>query len=170
MAGIAMLACVVPASAQNISCAVVGAVQGPFQTNHGVGGDTKQIPVLFLTEEISVPIDPATGAPTGRRLHSPLTIIKNLDPSSIQFFQAAATSETLESVTCTLYRGRGDGATRAYFKIVLTNAVIVVYKDAGDGVNGDAHGDEHERISFTYQRIALSDLESNTTALDNWAL
>jgi hypothetical protein len=35
-------------------------------------------------------------------------------------------------------------------------------------VNGPATGDERERISLTYQRIELTDLDSNTTAEDEW--
>jgi len=45
---------------------------------------------------------------------------------------------------------------------------IVDYKDAGDGVNGTAAGDERERISMTYQKIELTDLDSNKTAQDDW--
>jgi type VI secretion system Hcp family effector len=74
----------------------------------------------------------------------------------------------VRSVTCTLYRNAGDGVTRAYYKIALTNATIVEIKDSGDGANGAAHGHEHEHVSFVYQRIELTDLDSNTVALDDW--
>ncbi len=70
-------------------------------------------------------------------------------------------------MTCTLYR-TALGGTRAYYKIALTNASVVQIKDSGDGVNGTAQGDERERISFTYQKIELTDLDSNTTATDDW--
>jgi hypothetical protein len=30
------------------------------------------------------------------------------------------------------------------------------------------YGDEHEHVSFVYQRIELTDLDSNTVALDDW--
>jgi len=80
------------------------------------------------------------------------------------------TNETLRSVTCTLYRNNaGDGAVRAYYRITLTNATIVELKDSGDGVNGAAQRDEREHISFAYQKIELTDLDSNTAAIDDWA-
>jgi type VI protein secretion system component Hcp len=47
---------------------------------------------------------------------------------------------------------------------------VVKIKDSGDGVNGAAQGDERERISFTYQKIELTDLDSNTYAFDDWAI
>lgn len=169
LAGFAMLGTTAPASAQEIFCTVVGQKQKTFQTDRG-GKTASQIPVLFLTEEVTIPIDPATGQPTGRRMHKPLTLIKELDASSIHFFEAAVTNETLTSVTCTFYRAfHSEGAgMRAYFKIALTNAHIVDYKDAGDGVNGTAPRDERESISLTYQRIELTDLDSNGTATDDW--
>ena len=58
--------------------------------------------------------------------------------------------------------------TRAYYKIALTNAVVVEIKDSGDGVNGAAQGDERERISFSYQKIELTDLDSSVSAIDDW--
>ena len=169
LAGSTMLALsAAPASAQEIFCTVKGAQQGTFQDGSG----KTQIPVLFLTEEVTVPIDAATGLPTGRRVHKPLTIVKELDAASIQFFQAAVTNETLSKVSCTFYRafrnGTGSNGGRAYFKIELTNANIVTYKDAGDGINGEAQGDQRERISLTYQRIELTDLDSKMTAVDDW--
>lgn len=170
LAGFAVLANTAPASAQEIFCTVVGAKQGTFQGDRTAGKAASQIPVLSLTQEITRPFDAATGLGTGMRSHKPLTIVKELDASSPQFFVAAVTNETLRSVTCTFYRAfrGGTGETRAYFRIVLTNAAVVDYKDAGDGINGSATGDERERISLTYQRIELTDLDSNTTAEDNW--
>jgi type VI protein secretion system component Hcp len=35
-------------------------------------------------------------------------------------------------------------------------------------VNGAAQGDERERISFVYQKIDLTDLDSTTSAADDW--
>lgn len=168
LTGLMMLAVALPASAANIYCTVVGATQGKLQGDPGIHGDTTQIPVYALTEELTVPFNAASGQASGKRQYSPVTIVKELDKSSPQFFAAAVTNETLRSVTCTLYRSTGNGATHAYYKIALTNAIIVEIKDSGDGVNGTAQGDERERISFTYQKIEFTDLDSNTTAVDDW--
>jgi type VI secretion system secreted protein Hcp len=168
VAGLMMLALVVPASAGNIFCTVVGAKQGKFQGDPAARGVASQIAVYTLTEELKVPFDASSGQNTGRRQPSPVTIIKELDQSSPQFFLAAVSNETLRSVTCTLYR-TAVGVPRPYYKIVLTNATVVEIKDSGDGVNGAAQGDERERISFVYQKIELTDLDSNISAFDDWA-
>ena len=177
VAGLTTLALAVPASAEHIYCTFVGAKQGKFHGDHGLNGDPTQIPVFALTQEVTVPIDTASGAVSGKRQHAPLTIVKPLDRSSPQFFAAAVTNETLSSVTCLLYRDVERGAApTAYFKFVLTSAVITDVKDAGDGANaGDERGDrgsdrgtERERISFAYRRIEVTDLDSGTTAVDDW--
>jgi type VI secretion system secreted protein Hcp len=165
-AAIILFANALPASADNIYCVVMGAQQGTFHTDP-VGPKSTQIPVLFLTQGISTPYSSASGQATGKQSHSPLTITKALDASSVQFFVAAVTNERLQSVKCSFYRQSNEGL-RPYFQITLTNAVIVEYKNSGDGVNGDTHSDEHERISFTYQKIALTDLDSGMSATDDW--
>jgi type VI secretion system secreted protein Hcp len=167
LAGLLLTAAALPASAANIYCTVVGAKQGTFQGDPVARGES-QIAVYTLTAEVKVPFDAASGQPTGKRQHSPIIIVKELDKSSPQFFNAAVTNELLRSVTCTLYRSSGTGAARAYYKIALTNASIVEVKDSGDGVNGAAQGDEHEHISFSYQKIELTDLDSGTTTVDDW--
>jgi type VI secretion system secreted protein Hcp len=170
MTGLAMLGLAVPASAEHIYCTFVGAKQGKFHGDHGLNGDPTQIPAFALTQEVTVPLDTATGGVSGKRQHTPLTIIKPLDRSSPQFFAAAVTNETLSSVTCMLYRDVERGAQpSAYFKFVLTGATIVDVKDAGDGANGgDERGSERERISFAYRKIEVTDLDSGTTAIDDW--
>jgi type VI secretion system secreted protein Hcp len=170
LAGFAVLANAAPASAQEIFCTVVGVKQGTFQGDRIGGRAASQIPVLSLTEEITRPFDAATGLAAGMRTHKPLIIVKELDASSPQFFLATVTGETLRSVTCTFYRAfrSGTGETHPYFRITLTNAIVVDYKDAGDGINGAATGDERERISLTYQRIELTDLDTSTVAEDVW--
>jgi type VI secretion system secreted protein Hcp len=176
-AALIMLTVALPASATDISCTVVGMVQGPFQGDPTTHGNNSQIAVYALTQELKVPFDAATGHSSGQRQHSPIVIVKELDKSSPQFFTAAATNETLKTVTCNLYRtgtgsgfgGGGGGVTRAYYRITLTNATVVEIKDSGDGVNGAAQGDERERISLTYQKIVLTDLDSNTSATDDWS-
>jgi type VI secretion system Hcp family effector len=168
IAGLVLLALALPASATNIYCTVVGAKQGTFQGDTALHGDATTIAVYALTQELKVPVDAASGLGAGKLQHSPVTIVKELDKSSTQFFIAAVSNETLRSVTCTFYRTTNEGMVRPYYKIALTNAAVVEFKDSGDGVNGTAQADEHEHISLTYQKITLTDIDSGTTATDDW--
>ena len=170
LAGSVLLAMAFPAFAGNIYCTVVGVKQGKFRTDASLRGVSAGIAVYALTEDIKVPFDASSGLGSGRPQNSPVTIVKELDASSPQFFEAAVTDERLTSVACTFYRTTGGEPMRAYYRITLTNASVVEVKDSGDGVNGSAPGDELERISFTYQKIEVQDLDSNTVVIDDWTL
>ena len=155
--------------AGNIYCTVVGAKQGKFPAD-ALRGVPAGIAVYALTEDIKVPYYASSGQSSARPQNSPVTIVKELDASSPLFFEAAVTNERLTSVACTFYRTTGGEPMHAYYRITLTNASVVQVKDSGDGVNGSAPGDELERISFTYQKIEVQDLDSNTIVIDDWAL
>lgn len=170
LAASVLLTMAFPAFAGNIYCTVVGAKQGKFQSDASLRSASAGIAVYALTEDVKVPFDASSGQGSGRAQNSPVTIVKELDASSPQFFEAAVTNERLTSVACTFYRTTGGEPMRAYYKITLTNASVVEVKDSGDGVNGSAPGDELERISFTYQKIEVQDLGSNTIAIDDWAI
>jgi type VI secretion system secreted protein Hcp len=171
VAGLAMLALARPASAENIYCTIVAANQGTVQSDRGPAGNTKSIPVLAFMQEVTVPYDQTgSGLGAGKVTHSPVTIVKEIDGASPQLFAAAVTNEILRSVTCTFYRQTAQSANHAYFKITLTNAAIVDYKDAGNGATGTALGDDRETIKFTYQKIAIEDLDTNTSATDDWSV
>lgn len=170
IAGSILLTTALPAFAGNIYCTVVGAKQGKFQADAALHAVSAGIAVYALTEDIKVPYDTSSGQSSARAQNSPVTIVKELDASSPQFFEAAITNERLTSVACTFYRTTGGEPMHAYYRITLTNASVVQVKDSGDGVNGSAPGDELERISFTYQKIEVQDLDSNTAVVDDWAL
>jgi type VI secretion system Hcp family effector len=170
LAGSILVTMAFPVFAGNIYCTVVGAKQGKFQTDAALHGAPAGIAVYALSEDIKVPYDTSTGLGTAKAQNSPVTIVKELDASSPQFLEAAVTNERLTSVACTFYRAAGGEPMHAYYRITLTNASVVEVKDSGDGINGSAPGDELERISFTYQKIEMQDLDSNTAVLDDWSL
>jgi type VI secretion system secreted protein Hcp len=166
-AALLMLLTAQQARAEHIYCSITGQRQGAIHGDRGLGGDAAQIPVRTLTEEIASPRDAATGQATGKRQHMPVTLVKSLDSASPQLFMAAVTNEILSSVRCTFYRDRGVGGVASpYFRLVLTNAGIADLKMAGDGAT---NGNELESVALTYQRIELTDLDTNTSALDDWA-
>ena len=169
LAGSILFTMAFPAFAGNIYCTIVAAKQGKI-TGEPVRGVPAGIAVYALTEEIKVPYDASSGQGSARPQNSPVTIVKELDASSPQLFEAAVTNERLTSVACTFYRPTAGEGMHAYYRITLTNASVVQVKDSGDGVNGSAPGDELERVSFTYQKIELQDLDSNTSVIDDWTL
>jgi len=183
LAGASLLIAAAPAAhAENIYCSFTGQKQGPIKGDRGLNGDATQIPVQALGQSIVSPRDPVSGLPTGRRQYQPLQLQKMLDAASPMLFNALATNENLTSVVCTFYRrspasaaSQGSGVAmqtslKAYFRIKLTNANLAGLELTGTGTTAGAvfTGNEFEKITMTFQKIELTDLDSGTSASDDW--
>jgi type VI secretion system secreted protein Hcp len=98
----------------------------------------------------------AAAMPAGRRMHSTITITKEIDKASPNLFQALSTNEVLSDVEITFTGGAGGAKTAQ--RIVLTNATIVSDRKAGG----------NEQITFDYQSIEVTWTDGGKTASDDW--
>ena len=111
------------------------------------------IAVTAISHEILSPRDPASGLPTGKRQHQPITITKETDAATPLLLNALVTNENLTSVLIGLLQ---NGQTVETIK--LTNASISDYQEHGD----------NETWSFTYQKIEWTWTDGGITAEDDW--
>jgi type VI secretion system Hcp family effector len=98
----------------------------------------------------------ATGMTAGRRMHSTITITKEIDAASPKFATALVSNETLKTVAIIFVGGSGD--TKTAQKIVLTNATILSVRKSG----------RNEQITFDYQAIEVTYAKGGKTATDDW--
>jgi type VI secretion system Hcp family effector len=96
------------------------------------------------------------GMAAGKRMHSTITITKEIDKASPLLLSASTAHQTLRSVTISA-QGAAGGAKTAQ-KIVLTNATIVSDRKTG----------ATEQITFDYQSIEVTYTGGNKTATDDW--
>jgi type VI secretion system secreted protein Hcp len=149
--------------------AVKGKKQGQF---HGESTNPKQtslIPIVAFQNQVSFSTDPATGAPTSKSLHTPIVITKQWGAASPQFFEALVTQETLSTVSFTFDSPTSKGVEQTFFTIALTNALVCgirQYVGSAPGLSDPANA--LEDISFTYQKIEITDTIAKTSAVDNW--
>ena len=134
-----------PSSAMTIS--VTGQKQGPF--NPG-----KAINVLAVSHEIVSPRDAASGLPTGRRQHKPISVTMQWGSTTPKFIAALVTNENLTSVLIGLLRNGIQVAT-----IQLTNANVSRYVENG----------QTDTVEFTYQKIEWTWVDGGISAVDDWA-
>jgi type VI secretion system secreted protein Hcp len=71
------------------------------------------------------PRDPASGLPTGKRMHKPVTVTHELGGSSPQFLNALSTNEPIDSVVINFYRTDCNGQDFNYHRVTLTTAASV---------------------------------------------
>lgn len=150
---------------------VRGQTQGDIHgsvTQHGKEGT---IAVIAVEHAIISPRDPASGLPTGKRMHQPLVIITHIDKATPLLYNSIVTNENLPTVELDYYQTDSLGHDTLYFKIELTNANISSLRQTNlnsqDDPNMNLYG-EYEEISFVYQKITWTWIEGGITATDDW--
>jgi type VI secretion system secreted protein Hcp len=155
-------------SAETIRVFVTGETSGTIKGDHPAD---ESIVGLAFEHAIISPRDAASGLPTGKRQHKPLTVVKAIDKATPLLYQALVNNETLSSVELKFYRTpeRG-GAPEHYYTISLQNASISSlrnWKPNTRDLSADRAGDLEE-VSFTYQKITWTFVDGGITAEDDW--
>ena len=141
-----------------------GVIKGDV-TDKGREGAITVTAVLF---QIDTPIDPASGAATGKRQHQPITITKPIDQATPKLYEALFTNETLTDVTITFWRPLKDGGDKQYFTITLANAIVVGVTFTSPDSQDPATAAPYEKVQLAYQKITLTWIDGGITAQDDW--
>jgi len=156
------------AQADNIYISVKGARQGAFKGEVLQKGFETKIAGLKFRYELVSPRDPASGLPTGKRQHKPVTLTKEWGAASPQLFQALAANETLPEVVIDFVGvDPKTGAMALSHSLKLINASIadISYSTEPIATGGVR---QLEDVSFTFGVIELVDVRSNTMSRDSW--
>ncbi|UCE14079.1 MAG: type VI secretion system tube protein Hcp [Candidatus Heimdallarchaeota archaeon] len=149
---------------ETINMWITGANQGDFNGGSMRAGREGTIDVLGFSHSVVMPIDAATGYPTGKRVHSPLTIVKEIDQATPLLFQALVTNENLVDVTIRWYRiDPASGGEEQYYTIELQNAAVASIMEYSGGDHALM-----ETVSFTYQKIIWTWVDGGITSTDDW--
>jgi type VI secretion system secreted protein Hcp len=124
--------------------------------------------VAAVAYAIESPRDAASGLPTGKRKHEPVTISKAIDQATPQLFQALVTNETLTTVKIEFVQPAAGptGTPAPTFTITLTNAAISALKSDWSET---ANAQELEQAQFVYQKIEVTWAPTGKTAIDAWS-
>jgi len=148
---------------------VRGSKQGVFKGESKRSSRTEWIEGLDFAFELFSPYDLATGHTSGKRQWKPIVVTKEWGASSPQFLQALATNEVLTSVVLEFVSLRPDGTEVTSHTIQLTNgAVTDVSQFIGPAPLNPVPTLELTRISFTFQKITVTDVQGTTTFVDDW--
>ncbi len=149
---------------------VEGTRTGLFSEESTVEAHQGKLVGIGFHYSLESPRDPASGMATGRRIHHPVTFVKEWGAATPEFFNALCTNEVLTSVLFEFVGAHPEtGEEYAFHKIRLTNATV----SAIEQFIGPDPGVEHrsgplERISLTFQKIEVDNVHGRTTAVDEW--
>ncbi len=128
------------------------------------------MPGLAFHYSVASPRDAASGMATGRRTHQPVSFVKEWGAATPQFQQAMITNESFKSVLFEFLKVNDNGEEYVFHTIKLGTALITEIQQYIDPVStsGNVGGDTGplEKISFNFQRIEITNIDGQTTAVD----
>ncbi len=149
---------------------ITGEKLGEIRGSCDMRGRENTILVYELHHSIGMPKSPNNGFPTAKRVHNPLTVVKEVDQSSPKIFQACVTGEQLKDVTLKYYRITKQGTEEHYYTTKLEEAIVVGYspyipvtlKSSNDVLK------HMESVSFAYKKIKVTWEATGIEAEDSW--
>jgi type VI secretion system secreted protein Hcp len=152
-----------------------GQKQGEIKGSVTQKGREDSIMVIAYSHDIVSPRDPASGLPTGKRMHKPLVITKELDKSTPLLYQCLVQNENIKTWKLQFWTpqqkaGTGVGSEVQHYTIELVNANIA---SIGQRMLNNKNPEltryvEYEEIAFTYQKITWTWTNGGITAEDDW--
>ena len=156
--------------ALNAYLRIVGETQGKIVGSADLPGRRGSIEVIGTDHEVFQEHDPASGLPTGKRQHRPLSTTKPIDRSSPLLMKALANNENLIDWRLDYYRLNSTGKEVPYYTIELTNARITSVR--AEMLNNkypeNLKHEVREHVQFTYQTITWTWQDGGITAEDDW--
>jgi|GEM_PF-425289 len=97
--------------------------------------------------------DAASGLPTGKRQHKPVTITKSVDKSSPKLMEAITTGRVIPMVRLELVT---PGTRTLYYQIVMKNVLVSSYQTGGSSGAAaavESVGLDYEEVKWTYTQF-----------------
>ncbi len=147
-----------------------GEKQGKIEGSCDMKGREGTILVYAMNHEIHIPRDPQSGLASGKRIHGPLTILKEYDKSSPKLYQALSQGEHMKNVKIKWYRISPKGIEEHYFTHTLENAIVVSIKPYMPiAFLAENEPYRHmEEVSFTYEKIKWTWEPDGIESEDSW--
>ncbi len=149
---------------------IVGARQGPILGSVTQKGREGKILVIAASHEIVAPRDPQSGIPTGKRMHKPFMLTKELDRASPLLFAVLCTNENVVSAQIDFWTSTATGQEKLRYTVRLTNANLstINFKMANLRVPRLSRLTEYEELALTYEKIEWTWSEGGISAGDDW--
>jgi type VI secretion system secreted protein Hcp len=152
-----------------------GQKQGEIKGSVTQKGREGKIMVIAVSHEIVSPRDAASGLPTGKRVHKPFVITKELDKSSPLLYNALCTNENITEFELQFWTPQvgavgGAGTEKQHYTVKLTNVSIADIKFTMlNNKNPELmRYVEYEEVAFTYQKIEWIWNDGGIMSTDNW--
>ena len=156
--------------ALNAYLVLTGETQGKVNGSVTQAGREDSIEIYDVKHGVLAPVDAASGLPTGKRQHKPITVTKPVDKATPILQNILYNNENITEFRLDFWRPDRSGKEVQFYTIELVNASIV-------GIQLDMANNRYEeglslpvmeRVSFAYQKIVTTWEDGGITAEDDW--
>ncbi len=149
---------------------LTGERQGEVRGSVTQKGREGSILVTQVFHSLVGPRDPVTGRPTGKRMHKPFIVTKDLDRSTPLLLSILSHNESIPRWELQFYRSIAIGIERPIFTVQLTNANIssIQFHMLNVRNPAQARAPEQEEVAFTYQKVVWTWNDGGVSAEDDW--
>lgn len=151
-----------------------GDVIGDSVAKHGALDFSKGMMCHAFQYEVTSQYDAGSAQLVGRRVHKPITIVREVDKASPLLFAALCTNETYTLAKMSFVRPDNAGKLALYNSITLELGAVVRYRTfhgilpgSGESIE-QVHTNELEEFDIVFQKVTYSNDLYSKTAIDNW--
>jgi type VI secretion system secreted protein Hcp len=147
-----------------------GEKQGDVKGSCTQEGREDTMEIFGWSHEVVSPRDAASGLPTGKRQHKPLTVSKAIDKATPLTTAILCGNENIPTWQLKCYRPQPGAGEQHYYTIDLTNANISGIRSEmlNNKYPENMNHEIREHISFTYMKIAWTWEDGGVSADDSW--
>ncbi len=147
-----------------------GQKQGDIKGSVTQKGREGKIMVIAFIHEVQSPRDAASGQATGKRMHKPFVITKEIDRSSPLLYSALTNNENIISWELQCFAADSKGAEVNNYTVRLTNAKIADIRSImlNNKMTENIKMPLMEEVGFVYEKIEWLWVDGNITAADEW--
>jgi type VI secretion system secreted protein Hcp len=142
---------------------------------HGLKLGPKDLTPRNVAQEIQFESvrDAASGLPSGKRQHKPITITQEIGASTPNLFSAASRNEVFSAINLNFLKASNPAQPETlYYTITLTNALVTGYRrrhtEHGKVRQSGINTREVEEFDLVFQQITFTNVTGSKTASDDW--
>ncbi len=149
---------------------LTGETQGRVEGSVTQAGREGSMEVYGWSHEVISPRDAASGLPTGKRQHKPITVTKPVDKATPLLMSILTNNENITEWRLDAYRPSRGGKEFQYYTIELINASIagIRQEQLNNEYPENMKHEVREHVMFTYEKIIWTWQDGGITAEDDW--
>ena len=156
--------------ALNAYLSLKGNKQGDIKGSVTQKGREGKLMIIAFNHEVVSPRDAASGLPTGKPQHKPISVTKEADKATPLLYSALVNNEQITTWKLEFWEPSSTGAEKQFYTIELENASIAGIR--AEMLNNkypeNMQHREREHIAFCYQKITWTYVDGGVTAQDDW--